>query len=743
MTVQPVDPAGRKERRRKAAPLDPRRSPGGLAADAQPDRPDYGAGGRPAVQPVAELEEPTPGAPAPGGIAGGVAVLRAALRNVPASPGVYRMLDRKGDAMYVGKARNLKSRVQNYTHPAGLSNRLRRIVAETAALEIVVAATEAEALLLECNLIKRLMPRYNVLLRDDKSFPLIHITAGAEFAQLTKHRGARDKPGAYFGPFASAGAVNRTLVALQKAFLLRSCSDSVFANRTRPCLLYQIKRCSAPCVGRIGREEYARLIEHAQLFLSGRSDDIQQQLAAEMEQAAEALDFETAALLRDRIRALSLVQGHQDIHVQGVVDADVIAAYQAGGHTCVQVFFFRGGHNWGNRAYFPSHDRQLAVEEVLGAFVGQFYDNRLKPPLVLLSHRLAEQDLIQEALSLRGGRVTLAVPQRGDKKKLVDRIAGSAREALGRRLAESSSQRQLLDGVATAFGLAAFGPDRPLNRIEVYDNSHIQGSHAVGAMIVAGPDGLMKNAYRKFTIRGLPPQDSPPQLPSNPPPQAGEGRVGADDDRTPDALPDAAPTPTLPRLRGRESTAWEGGGSSPTGGDDYAMMREVFRRRFGRALKEDPGRDRGMWPDLVLIDGGLGQLSSVAEVFAELGIEDVALVGIAKGPDRNAGRERFFLPGRPPFSLEPRDPVLYFLQRLRDEAHRFVIGAHRAKRAKAIGRSPLDEIAGIGARRKQALLHHFGSARAVARGGLAEIERVTGISKAIAKKVYDHFHADG
>ena len=717
MSIQPVDPAAPVrspvKRRRRPAPLDPRRSPGGLSADAPPDvLPDAL---RDALRGTAA--EP-PASPATGGgIAAGVAVLRAALRNVPASPGVYRMLDRKGDAMYVGKARNLKSRVQNYTHPAGLSNRLRRMVAETAALEIVVAATEAEALLLECNLIKRLMPRYNVLLRDDKSFPLIHITAGAEFAQLTKHRGARDKPGAYFGPFASAGAVNRTLVALQKAFLLRSCSDSVFANRTRPCLLYQIKRCSAPCVGRIGREEYAGLIEHAQLFLSGRSQDIQQHLAAEMERAAEALDFETAALIRDRIRALSLVQGHQDIHVPGIVDADVIAAYQAGGQTGVQVFFFRGGHNWGNRAYFPSHDRQLTVEEVLSAFVGQFYDARLKPPLVLLSHPLVEQDLVQEALSLRGGRVTLAVPQRGDKKKLVDRIAAAAREALGRRLAESSSQRRLLDGVATAFGL-----EGPLNRIEVYDNSHIQGSHAVGAMIVAGPDGLMKNAYRKFTIRGIEPAGA-------------EAAV-------------ATEAPTLPRLRRgslpppQAREGW-GGGSPRTGGDDYAMMREVFRRRFGRALKEDPERDRGMWPDLVLIDGGQGQLTSVEEVFAELGIDDVPIAAIAKGPDRDAGRERFFLPGRPPFSLESRDPVLYFLQRLRDEAHRFVIGAHRAKRAKAIGQSPLDEIPGIGARRKQALLHHFGSARAVARGGLAEIERVTGISKAIAKKVYDHFHADG
>jgi excinuclease ABC subunit C len=690
MTVQPVDPAARRSRRRKAAPLDPRRSPGGLTPDALPD---VAAGER--------ASRPSGIAP---GIANGVAVLRAALRSVPASPGVYRMLDRKGDALYVGKARNLKSRVQNYTHPAGLSNRLRRMVAETAILEIVVSATEAEALLLECNLIKRLMPRYNVLLRDDKSFPLIHITGDREFAQLTKHRGARDRPGAYFGPFASAGAVNRTLVALQKAFLLRSCSDSVFANRVRPCLLYQIKRCSAPCVGRIGREEYAGLIEQAQLFLSGRSRDIQERLAAEMDKTAAALDFEAAALIRDRIRALSLVQGHQDIHVPGIVDADVIAAYQAGGQTCVQVFFFRGGHNWGNRAYFPSHDRQLAVEEVLSAFVGQFYDARAKPPLVLLSHRLVEHDLVAEALSLRGGRVELAVPQRGDKKRLVARIEAAAREALGRRLAESASQRQLLDGVAASFGLAASGLDGPLNRIEVYDNSHIQGSHAVGAMIVAGPDGLMKNAYRKFTIRG--------PFPS-PPPLAAEGRVGAGERRV------------------------------AAGGDDYAMMREVFRRRFGRALKEDPERERGMWPDLVLIDGGQGQLTAALEVFAELGIEDLPIAGIAKGPDRNAGRERFFLPDRPPFSLEPRDPVLYFLQRLRDEAHRFAIGAHRAKRAKAIGQSPLDEIAGIGPRRKQALLHNFGSARSVARAGLAEIERVTGISKTVAKKVYSHFHADG
>jgi excinuclease ABC subunit C len=632
------------------------------------------------------------------------------------------MLDRKGDALYVGKARNLKNRVQNYTHPAGLSNRIRRMVAETASFEVVETATEAEALLLECNLIKRLMPRYNVLLRDDKSFPFIHLAAGHDFPQLTKFRGARDKPGVYFGPFASAGAVNRTLVALQKAFLLRSCSDSVFNNRTRPCLLYQIKRCSAPCVGRIDSGDYARLIEQAQAFLSGHSSEIQQRLAAEMDRAADTLDFEAAALIRDRIRALSLVQGHQDIHVSGLSDSDVIAAHQAGGHTCVQVFFFRGGHNWGNRAYFPSHDRQLAVEEVLTAFVGQFYDNRPKPPLVLLSHPLVQQDLVAEALSLRGGRVRLAVPLRGDKKKLVDRIAATARDALGRRLAESASQRQLLDGVAAAFGLIA-----PLNRIEVYDNSHIQGAHAVGAMIVAGPDGLMKNAYRKFTIRG----PKPGSVIDSCPPIAG------------------VTGPPLPRIAGegvdlgldpgrsvRDST------ESAAGGDDYAMMREVFSRRFGRALKEDPERARGLWPDLVLIDGGQGQLTAAQQVFAELGIEDLPIASIAKGPDRNAGRERFFMPGRPPFSLEPRDPVLYFLQRLRDEAHRFAIGAHRAKRAKAIGRSPLDEIPGIGAKRKHALLHHFGSARAVARAGLAEIERVTGISRTVAKKVYGHFHDD-
>ena len=689
--------------------MDPRRAPEDVVPGSLNEpAPDSQVATDPA------LADPAPQLKTATGVTAGVAVIRAALRTTPATPGVYRMLDRKGDALYVGKARSLRSRVQNYTHPAALSNRLRRMVAETAAMEIVSTHTEAEALLLECNLIKRLMPRFNVLLRDDKSFPLIHLTADRDFPQLTKYRGAKTQGGSYFGPFASAGAVNRTLVTLQKAFLLRSCSDSIFANRTRPCLLHQIKRCSAPCVGRISREEYAGLIEQAHSFLSGGSGAVQQRLAAEMQAAAAALDFEAAGLIRDRIRALSLVQGHQDIHVPGIVDADVIAAYQEAGQTCVQVFFFRGGQNWGNRAYFPSHDRQLSVEEVLSSFVGQFYDNRPKPPLVLLSHRLAEQELVEEALSLGGGRVVLAVPQRGDKKKLIDRVLATAREALGRRLAESASQRRLLEGVAAAFGL-----DAAPNRIEVYDNSHIQGTNAVGAMIVAGPDGLMKKAYRKFTIRGVA-AVQPTSAPilsgplSDPPPRAGEGRVGAK----------------------------PGESEAIAGGDDYAMMREVLQRRFARALKEDPERAQGSWPDLVLIDGGLGQLNVAQGVVDELGIADVAIVGIAKGPDRNAGRERFFMAGRPPFSLDPRDPVLYFLQRLRDEAHRFAIGTHRARRTKAIGRSPLDEIAGIGARRKQALLHHFGSARAVARAGLGELERVGGISKTVAKKIYDHFHAD-
>jgi excinuclease ABC subunit C len=637
-----------------------------------------------------------------GVLTGGVEIIRAVVKTLPPRPGVYRMLNARGDAVYVGKARNLKSRVANYLAVAELSNRLRRMVAETASMEVVVTHTEVEALLLESNLIKRLMPRYNVLLRDDKSFPFIEIAGGHEFPKLNKHRGARDPKSEYFGPFASAGAVNRTLIALQRAFLLRSCSDSMFASRTRPCLLYQIKRCSAPCVGRIDKAAYAKLVDESRGFLAGRSQQIQEQLARRMQNAAEALDYEAAALTRDRIRALTHVQGQQDINVQSVSDADVIAAHQAGGQTCIQVFFFRGGQNWGNRAYFPSHDRQLQVEEVLASFIGQFYDNKPPPPCLLLSHAVAEQELIAEALSIRASRkVTVLVPKRGEKARLVGHAVNNAREALGRRIAEGASQRKLLDGVAAALGLA-----KTPERIEIYDNSHIQGTNAVGAMIVAGPEGFMKNAYRKFNIKGG--EITPGNASSST--EEEKGRVPA--------------TPLTP-------------------GDDYGMMREVLTRRFARALKEDPERAREGWPDLVLIDGGAGQLSTALQVLDSLGIKDVALASIAKGPDRNAGRERFFLPGKAPFSLDPRDPVLYFLQRLRDEAHRFAIGTHRAKRAKAIGQSLLDDIPGIGARRKKALLHHFGSARTVARAGLAELERVDGISTLVAKKIYEHFHVDG
>jgi excinuclease ABC subunit C len=626
----------------------------------------------------------------PGTLAYGLEAIRSALKTLPASPGVYRMLDRKGDAVYVGKARNLKARVQHYTNLGNLSTRLRRMVSETAALEVIVTHTEVEALLLENNLIKRLMPRYNVLLRDDKSFPYIHVTSSHEFPQLAKYRGARGEPGEFFGPFASAGAVKRTLIALQRAFLLRSCSDSVFDTRTRPCLLYQIKRCSAPCVGRIDREAYGRLVEDARNFLRGRSSEVQQRLAEQMQQLSEALDYEAAAMVRDRIRALTHVQGHQDVAVEGLQDADVIAAHQAGGHTCVQVFFFRSGQNWGNRAYFPSHDRQLSLEEVLAGFLGQFYETKPPPRLILLSHQPAEAELLAEALAVKAGaKVQLLVPQRGDKRNIVDHAVVNAREALARRLAESATQQRLLEDVAQLFGL-----DGPPQRIEVYDNSHIQGQHPVGAMIVAGPSGFIKNAYRKFTIRGT------------------------------------APSP-------------DDAGATITPGDDYGMMREVLTRRFARALKEDPARESGNWPDLVLIDGGEGQLAVAQQVLADLGIADVPLVAIAKGPDRDAGRERFFLPGKPPRGLDPKSPMLYYLQRLRDEAHRFAIGTHRARRIKVLGTSPLDEIPGIGAKRKKALLHHFGSARGVARAGLADLTQVEGISEAVAKKIYDHFHAEG
>ncbi len=697
------------------------------------------------------LETASPTVPV--SFARGAAVIEAQLRTLPGRPGVYRMLNAAGDALYVGKARDLKKRVASYIQIDRLPNRLRRMVAETATMEIVVTHTEVEALLLEINLIKRLMPRYNVLLRDDKSFPDILITADHRAPQVTKHRGARSRKGEYFGPFASAGAVNRAIAALQRAFLLRSCSDSVFEGRTRPCLLFQIKRCSAPCVGRIDDAAYADLVAEARAFLSGESRAVQQRLVRQMQEASDALDFESAARLRDRIRALTQIQAHQDINVEGVEEADVIAAHQAGGHSCVQVFFFRAGSNYGNRAYFPSHDRQVELPEVMAAFVGQFYENKTAPRTVLLSHEPAESALLAEALSLTAGRkVELLVPQRGDKRRVIDHALANAREALARRLAENSTQRQLLEGLAKALGIETVP-----QRIEVYDNSHIQGRNAYGAMIVAGPEGFMKNAYRKFSIGKLREAAlAEPQLreaalaePATPaataaPIEAGVGTpspdIPADDTVASDAKIAASTTPEperLATLRLQEPAA------APTGGDDYGMMREVLIRRFQRALKEDPERERGMWPDLVILDGGQGQLGAACQVFADLGIEDVALVAIAKGPDRNAGRERFFMPSRPPFSLEPRDPVLYFLQRLRDEAHRFAIGTHRAKRSKLIGQSLLDEIPGIGAKRKKALLLHFGSARSVARAGLADLEQVTGISRAVAKKIYDHFHAQG
>jgi len=617
----------------------------------------------------------------PSDLARGVEVIRGHLKTLPVTPGVYRMIAADGAVLYVGKAKNLKRRVFNYTQVNRLPIRLQRMVAETETMEFVTTHTEVEALLLESNLIKRLMPRYNVLLRDDKSFPYIMITKGHDYPQLLKHRGSRAQDAWYFGPFASGAAVTRTITALQRAFMLRNCADTVFNARTRPCLQYQIKRCTAPCVGRVSPQEYQAQVDQARAFLSGKSRDIQGELARAMTDAAEALNFETAAQIRDRIRALTAIQAHQDINIEGVVeDADVIAAHADGGSTCIQVFFFRGGRNYGNRAYFPSHDKAQETEDVLSAFVAQFYENKTAPSLVLLSHEVTEHELLTEALSLRAEhKVELAVPKRGDKRRIVEHALTNAREAHGRRLAEHSSQQRLLEGVAEVFGL-----DAPPDRIEVYDNSHVQGAFAIGGMIVAGPEGFMKNAYRKFNIR-----------------------------------------------------------SEDAAGDDYAMMREVLTRRFGRALKEDPERTGGTWPDLVLIDGGQGQLSIARQVFDELGITDVPLVAIAKGPDRNAGREHFFMPDRAPFQMESRDPVLYFLQRLRDEAHRFAIGTHRARRAKAITKSPIDEIPGIGPARKKALLHHFGSGKAVARAGLADLEAVEGINRTVAKKIYDHFHPDG
>ena len=607
-------------------------------------------------------------------------VIRDYLRTLDASPGVYRMLDASSQVLYVGKARNLRARVSNYARPTGHSPRIARMIRETASMMFLTTATETEALLLEQNLIKHLKPRYNVLLRDDKSFPDIIVTAH-DFPMIRKHRGARRDKGRYFGPFASAGAVNRTLAQLQRAFQLRSCSDTVFENRTRPCLEYQIKRCTAPCVGRISRADYAALVRDAERYLSGRSTEIQARLAAEMAQASEAMEFERAAALRDRIKALTQVQTAQGINPRTVTEADIVALHLDRGQACVQVFFIRAGQSWGNRDFYPRVGPDVAEAEVLEAFLGQFYDNREPPRTVILSHALENPDLMAAALGQKRGRaVRLLVPQRGEKAELVAGARRNARESLARKMAETATQAQLLGGLAAAFDLPA-----PPRRIEVYDNSHIQGSDAVGAMIVAGPEGFEKAQYRKFNIRGA----------------------------------DLSP------------------------GDDFGMMREVLARRFKRLLKEDPDRSEGLWPDLLLIDGGAGQVSAAAAILREMGVADIPMVGVAKGVDRDHGKEEFHRIGKPPMALRRGDPVLYFVQRLRDEAHRFAIGTHRAKRAKAISATPLDEVPGVGAARKRALLAHFGSAKAVSRANLADLKAVEGISDALAQKIHDFFHDRG
>jgi excinuclease ABC subunit C len=608
-------------------------------------------------------------------------VIQDYLRTLDGSPGVYRMLNAASEVLYVGKARNLKARVTNYARPTGHSGRIARMIHETASMMFLTTRTELEALLLEQNLIKQLKPRYNVLLRDDKSFPNILISAEHPYPQIKKHRGKKSEKGAYFGPFASAGAVNRTLNQLQKVFLLRNCSDSMFESRTRPCLQYQIKRCSAPCVDKISREGYATLVADAQRFLEGKTTSVQADLAKAMTEASQAMEFERAAALRDRIKALTQVQQTQGINPQGVAEADVVALHLEHGQACVQVFFIRANQSWGNRDFYPRTGAGAEAPEIMEAFLTQFYDDKDPPRLILLSHPVDNPDLVTEALSARARRkVELAVPQRGEKAELVENAVRNARESLARRMAESTTQNKLLSGLAEAFDL-----DAPPQRIEVYDNSHIQGTNAVGGMIVAGPEGFLKSQYRKFNIKS------------------------------------------------------EAGANS----DDFGMMKEVLTRRFERLLKEDPERKTDMWPDLLLIDGGAGQVSAVAEIMNELGAEDIPMVGVAKGIDRDAGKEEFHRPGERPFALQRNDPVLYFIQRLRDEAHRWAIGAHRAKRAKAVSLTPLDDIPGIGATRKRALLQHFGSAKAVARAGLSDLQAVDGISDAMAKTIADYFSAKG
>jgi excinuclease ABC subunit C len=626
----------------------------------------------------------------------GVEVIQKALKTLPNAPGVYRMIDGAGEVLYVGKAKSLKKRVSNYARGVGHTSRIARMIADTASMEFVTTETETEALLLEANYIKQLKPRFNVLLRDDKSFPYILVTSDHVAPQLTKHRGARNRQGQYFGPFASVWAVNRTITALQRAFLLRTCTDSYYENRTRPCLLYQIKRCAGPCTGEINPVGYQNLVTEARDFLSGKSQAVKARMAEDMQGAAEALEFETAARIRDRLAALSAIVSTQDINPQSVDEADVFALHEEAGQFCIEVFFFRNFQNWGNRAYFPKADRTIAAEEVLGQFVAQFYDDKPAPRLVLLSHEVEDMALLGEALSLRTDvKVEVAAPKRGEKRDLVDHAASNAKEALSRRLSDTASQKQLLTALGNAFGLPA-----PPRRVEIYDNSHIMGTNAVGAMVVAGVMGFSKPHYRTFNIQST--------------------------DITP--------------------------------GDDFGMMREVLTRRFSRLQKEAPrelsqsetepseaAKDDMMpdWPDLVLIDGGKGQLEAAKAVVETLGIEGIPLVGVAKGPDRDAGRETFFVPGRDPFKLAPRDPALYFIQRLRDEAHRFAIGTHRARRKKDFTKNPLDEIAGIGPQRKRALLLHFGTAKAISRASFEDLVKTPGVNEATAKAVYDFFHDGG
>ncbi len=611
----------------------------------------------------------------------GVAAIRNVLKTLPARPGVYRMLDASGEPLYVGKAKSLKNRVANYTQVNRLPRRLQRMVSLTRSMTIVTTATEAEALLLEAQLIKRFRPAFNVLLRDDKSFPFIFLREDHPFPRISKHRGQRVGKGTFYGPFASAGAVNRTLNAMQKVFLLRSCTDSFFANRSRPCLLHQIRRCSAPCVGRVSETDYAELVEDAKGFLSGKSQEVQRKLAGAMEKAAVDLDFELAAVYRDRLRALTFIQNAQAINASDAADADVIAVAALDGHVCIQAFFIRGGQNWGHRAFFPGHVAEMSEEEVLFAFLSQFYEEMPVPRQLLLDRMPPEAELLADALSERAGhRVAIKAPQRGNPRRLVEQAKRNAVEALERRLAESTTQIKLLRELADLFDL----PEPP-QRIEVYDNSHIMGTNALGAMIVAGPEGFRKSAYRKFNMK------------------------------------DEAITP----------------------GDDFAMMRAMLSRRFARLEREDPDRTSGEWPDLLLIDGGRGQLNAVLEVMGELGVHHIPVVGVAKGPDRNAGREIFHLPNGRELTLPPNAPVLFYLQRLRDEAHRFAIGAHRQKRAKAFVSSPLDDVPGIGPARKRALLMHFGTGKAVKSAGLEDLEKAPGISKGMARTIYEHFHPRG